>query len=168
MSRILVPCDGSPNSLYGVRHAAKQFLKNRELDIHVLNVQRPFSSQVAGFTSRRDRMAFHEEQADKALRAARQALDRLFVPYTIHTEVGDKADCIADVARRLRCDRIVMSTARKGSLVRWLSDSVTNRVIQRTTVPVEVIAGNAASSLERLGIPAGVGAGLLVAGMAAE
>lgn len=168
MSRILVPCDGSPNSLYGVRHAAKEFQKNRELDIHVLNVQRPFSSQVAGFTSRRDRMAFHQEQADKALYAAREVLDRLCVPYTVHTEVGDRADCIAGVARRLRCERIVMSTSRKGSLVRWLSDSVTNGVIQRTTVPVEVIAGNAASSLERLGIPAGVGAGLLVVGMAAE
>lgn len=168
MSRILVPCDGSPNSLYGVRHAVKEFLKNRELDIHVLNVQRPFSSRVARFTSRRDRMAFHQEQADKAVHAAREVLDRSCIPYTVHTEVGDRAECIADVARRLRCDRIVISTARTSSLVRWLSDSVTNRVIQRTTVPVEVIAGNPASSLERLGIPAGVGAGLLVVGMAAE
>ncbi|MDI1268405.1 MAG: universal stress protein [Polaromonas sp.] len=168
MSRVLLPFDGSPNSLHGVRHVAREFMKNRELEIHLLNIRRPFSSQVARFTSRQDRMAFHQEQARKALEPARQALDRSGIAYTVHIEVGERADCIADAARRLRCDRIVMSTARKSSLVRWVEDSVTNQVIERATVPVEVIAGDAASSLERVGIPAGVGAGLLVLGMAAE
>ncbi|MDO8440777.1 MAG: universal stress protein [Polaromonas sp.] len=98
MSRVLVPSDGSPNSLHGVRHVAKEFMKNRGLDIHVLNIQRPFSSEVARFTSRRDRMAFHQEQSEMALGPARQALDRSGIPYTVHTEVGDKADCIADAA----------------------------------------------------------------------
>ena len=168
MLRVLVPSDGSPNSEYGVRHVVSEFMKNRYLEIHVLNVQRPFSKHVARFTSRRARMEFHQEQAEKALEPARQALDRSGIPYAVHTEVGDKADCIADAARRLRCDRIVMSTARKSSLVRLVEDSVTNKVIARTTVPVEVIAGDAASRLERVGIPAGIGAGLLVLAMAAE
>jgi nucleotide-binding universal stress UspA family protein len=142
-------------------------MRNRDIEIHVLNVQRPFSKYIGCFTSRRARMEFHQEQAEKALEPARQALDRSGIPYTVHTEVGDKADCIADAARRLRCDCIVMGTARKSSLIRWVEDSVTNQVIERTTVPVEVIAGDAASSLERVGIPAGVGAGLLALGMAA-
>ncbi|MNE95921.1 hypothetical protein D3C80_1940710 [compost metagenome] len=73
-----------------------------------------------------------------------------------------------EAARRLHCDVIVMSTARKSSLVRWIEDSVTNQVIERTTVPVEVIAGEAASKLERVGIPAGVGAGLVALWMAAN
>lgn len=168
MSRVLIPSDGSPDSLHGVRHVVSEFMKNRNLQIHVLNVQPPFSKHVSDFTSRRDRMALHQEQAEKALEPARQALDRSGIPYTVHTEVGDKADCIADMARRLRCDRIVMGTARKSSLIRWVEDSVTNQVIERTTVPVEVIAGDAASNLERVGIPAGVGAGILVLGMAAD
>ena len=70
--------------------------------------------------------------------------------------------------RSLHCDRIVMSTARKSSLVRLVQNSVTNQVIERTTVPVEVIAGDAAPGLERVGIPAGVGAGLLVLGMVVD
>ncbi|MBA4326809.1 MAG: universal stress protein [Polaromonas sp.] len=168
MSRILVPTDGSPNSLHGVRHVVREFMKNRELEIHLINVQRPFSSEVARFTSTRDRLAFHREQAALALAPARQALDRFGIPYTVHAEAGNKADCIAEVARRLRCERIVMSTARRSSLARLIGGSVTNQVIERTTVPVEVIAGDAASGLERLGIPAGVGAGLLFMGMAAE
>ena len=168
MSSVLVPSDGSPNSLHGVRHVVSEFMKNRDLEIHVLNVQLPFSKYIGRFASRRTRMAFHQEQAEKALEPARQTLDRSGIPYTVHTEVGDKADCIADAARRLRCDRIVMSTARKSSLIRWVEDSVTNQVIERTTVPVAVIAGDAASRLERVGIPAGVGAGLLVLWMAAS
>lgn len=167
MSRVLVPSDGSPNSLHGVRHVAQEFMKNRDLEIHVLNIQPPFSTYVARFTSRQARMEFHQEQAAKALESARQALDRAGIPYNVHTEVGDKADCIAAAARRLRCDRIVMSTARKSSLVRWVEDSVTNQVIERATVPVEIVVGDAASSLERVGIPAGVGTGLLALGMAA-
>jgi hypothetical protein len=37
-----------------------------------------------------------------------------------------------------------------------LEASVTNRVLELTTVPVEVIAGDAVSNLERYGIPTGV------------
>jgi len=168
MRRVLVPSDGSANSQYGVRHVVNEFMKNPDVDIHVLHVQGPFSKRVAQFTSNQAQMEFRLERAGKALEPARQLLDRYGITYTVHTEVGDKADCIVDAARRLRCDRIVMSTARKSSLVRLVEHSVTNQVIARTTVPVEVIAGDAASSLERVGIPAGIGAGLLVLALAAN
>ena len=168
MSRVLVPFDASPSSACGVRHVINEFMKNPALEIHLLNVQQPFSKRVSRFTRQRDRMEFHQEEAEKALKPARQMLDRYGIAYTVHTEIGDKADCIADAARRLRCDRIVMSTARKSSLVRFVEHSVTNQVIARATVPVEVIAGEKASSLERVGIPAAVGTGLLVLVMAAN
>jgi hypothetical protein len=54
----------------------------------------------------------------------------------------------------LRCDHIVMSTARKNSLTRLVENSVTNKVLELTSVPVEVIAGDAVSKFERYGIPA--------------
>ena len=168
MLRVLAPSDGSSNSQYGVRHVVNEFMKNRDLEIHILNVQRPFSKHIGRFVSKRNRTEFHQEQAETALKRVRQALDSSGIPYTVHTETGDNASCIADAARRLRCDRIVMGTARKSSLVRWAEDSVTNKVIERTTVPVEVIAGDAASGLERVGIPAGVGAGLVVLWIAAQ
>jgi len=80
----------------------------------------------------------------------------------VHVEVGDRAKSITDTARRLRCDRIVMSTARKNSLTRLVENSVTNKVLELTDVPVEVIAGDAVSKLERFGVPAGIGAALLL------
>ena len=168
MFKVLIPLDGSSSSLYGVRHVVNEFMKNQNMEIHVLNVQAPFSRHVSRYTSKRARKAFHLEQAEKALAPARKVLDRFGIPYTVHTEVGNKADCIADAGSRLHCDRIVMSTARKSSLVRLVQNSVTNQVIERTTVPVEVIAADTAPSLERVGIPAGVGAGLLVLGMVVD
>ena len=51
-----------------------------------------------------------------------------------------------------------MSTARKNSLTRMLEDSTTNKVLELTSVPVEVIAGGEVSGLERFGIPIGIGA----------
>ena len=94
------------------------------------------------------------------LHPARTMLDDSGVPHAIHCEIGNKAQVIAGVARRLHCDRIVMATARKNSLTRMIEDSVTNNVLELTTVPVEVISGDAVSKWERYGIPAGIGVAL--------
>ncbi len=161
MDRILVPVDGSRNSRYAVRHVISEFAKNRKLEVHMLNVQTPFSKHIAQFVSRTTRDAFHRDQAEQALKSIRRMLDAADVPHTTHIEVGRKAEVIAATAQRLHCDHIVMSTARKNSLTRMLETSVTNRVLELTTVPVEVIAGDAVSKLERYGIPAGIAAALV-------
>ena len=159
MLNLLVPIDGSRNSLFALPHILRAFAKNRELRIHLLNVQPPFSRHISRFVSKNNREAFHREQAEKALQPVRRALDHAGVPYAVHLETsGDKARLITEMARSLGCDRILMSTARKNSLTRMVEDSTTNKVLELTPVPVEVIAGDAVSGLERYGIPAGIGA----------
>ena len=82
-----------------------------------------------------------------------------------HRVLGrDRARSIVETAQQLGCHHLVMGTARKNSLTRMVEDSVTDRVLELTTLPVEVIAGDAVSKLERFGIPAGIalGVGLLV------
>jgi hypothetical protein len=51
-----------------------------------------------------------------------------------------------------------MSTARKNSLTRLVEGSVVNKVLELTSMPVEVIAGDSVSKLERYGIPAALAA----------
>jgi len=160
MLRVLVPVDGSRNSEYALRHVVNEFLKNSEMEIHLLNVQRPFSRHVSQFIGRKTRESFHHDEAEKALRPARQLVEQFGVPYSAHVKVGKKADIIVEEARRLRCQRIVMSTARKNSLTRMLEDSTTNKVLEKTSVPVEVIAGDSVSKLERYGLATGIGAAL--------
>ena len=128
MIKVLIPVDGSRNCQFAVKHVVMQFMNNTAMEIHLLNVQPPFSRHIAQFASRWSRQDYHRNEAEKALRPIRQMLDGFGIPYSAHTEVGEKAKCITDTARRLRCDQIVMSTARKNSLTRLVENSVTNKI----------------------------------------
>ncbi len=160
MLRVLIPVDGSHNSEFALRHIVNEFMKNSAMEIHLLNVQPPFSRHISQFIGRKTRDSFHHDEAEKALQPARQLVEKFGVPYSAHIKVGNRADVIVDEARRLHCQRIVMSTARKNSLTRMIEDSTTNKVLEKTSVPVEVIAGDSISRLERYGLPTGLGAAL--------
>ncbi|SDI36543.1 YjbE family putative metal transport protein [Propionivibrio dicarboxylicus] len=154
MRKILVPIAGAENATLVVPHLIREFRANPALRIHLLNVQPRFSAYVTRFIGKTDLKEYTQSQGRAALAAAQKALDAADVPHTSHIEVGDKAAVIARMAEDLHCDHIVMSTARKNTLTRMVEDSVTNRVLELTTVPVEMIAGAPPSNIERYGIPA--------------
>ena len=112
----------------------------------------------AGKDSRRSIIHFHCELAAKAMAAARLMLDARGIPYASHVEIGDKAEVITATARRIRANQIVIGTARKNSLTRMIEDSVTNQVLEQTDVPVEIISGEGVPRIERVGVPASIGA----------
>jgi Ca2+-transporting ATPase len=160
MLKILLPLGGTRNDRFAVQHVIKRFMNDTAMEVHLLNVQRPFSADIARFSSRKSRQDYHREQAEKALAPVKEMLDKFSIPYAAHMQVGDRAKMITDTARRLHCDEIVMATARKNSLTRLVESSVTDRVLELTPVPVEVIAGDSMSKWERYGIPVAIGAGL--------
>lgn len=168
MLKVLIPVSGSRNCQFAVKHVIKEFMNNTAMEIHLLNVQPPLSRYIARFVSRKNLRDYHRDEAEKALGPIKQMLDGFSIPYSAYAEVGERAKIITDTARRLRCDHIVMSTARKNSLTRLVENSVTNKVLELTSVPVEVIAGNDVSKWERYGIPAGIGAALALAFAAAD
>jgi len=106
------------------------------------------------------RADFHRERSRRALEPAVKLLAQHNIPHTVHLRVGDPARVIAEEVRRLDCDHIIMSTARKNSFTRMIEDSTTNRLLELTSVPVEIIAGEKISRLERYGVPAGIGAAI--------
>ncbi|MEO6566844.1 MAG: universal stress protein, partial [Casimicrobiaceae bacterium] len=160
MLKVLVPVDGSRNAQHAVRHVIREFRKNPTFEVHLLNVQAPFSRHVAQFVAKKDRDSYHREQSEAVLAPLVTMLDEFHVPHAEHVKLGPKAETIADEAKRLHCDHIVMATARKNSLTRMVEASVTNKVLDLTSVPVEVVVGDAVSKLERFGVPLGLGAGL--------
>jgi len=164
MLKVLVPVDGSANALRALGHAIAEYRRNHALELHLLHVRPPLSRHIARFISRQERDAWHRDQAAIAMAAAEALLDQAGVPHQSHWVVGDRANEICHAAVRLGVHHIVMGTARKNSITRMLEDSVTNRVLEATPVPVEVIAGDAVSKWERWGLPAGVlgGGGLLL------
>jgi len=167
MSKVLIPIDGSENSLQAVRHVVARIFGNPLMEVHLLHVCTPFSMHVAQHSSRGSREASHREMAEQALQPARDMLNQHRVPYAAHIELGgDTAEAIDRVAQRLHVDEIVMGTSRRNSLTRLLVDSVTNHVLEIAHVPVELIAGAEVSKFEKYGVPAAVGtvlAALLVA-----
>jgi YjbE family integral membrane protein len=160
MTRVLVPVSDLPNSHHALSRVIAEYRSNPSLEIHLLNVRRPLSRHVARFVRRSLREDYHVERANLALEPARKVLERERIPYTAHVRVGDVARLIAAEAKQLGCGRIVMSTARKGSITRILEDSTTERVLHLTHVPVELVVGDAISPLERWGVPVAVAAAL--------
>ena len=166
MLKVLMPVDGSDNSLQAVRHVLNRYFDDSRMEIHLLHVRRPFSMHVAKFSSNTSREHYHREMAGRALQPSRKLLNRHHAPYAVHIELGDKAKTIDRLAQRLHVDEIVMGASRRNSLTRLLEDSVTNRVLQIVHVPVKLIAGMEVSKLEKYGVPTAGGtalAALLVA-----
>jgi YjbE family integral membrane protein len=160
--KVLVPVDGTPNSLQALRHVIDRYLAAHDVQVHLLHVRQPFSELVARFSSRGNRESYHWEAAQKALAPARELLRRSGVPHTDHVELGDKAETIQRVADEIGAAKIVMGTARKNSLTRLIEDSVTHRVLQTTKLPVEVVVGPAVSKFEFAGLSAAAAALLAV------
>jgi YjbE family integral membrane protein len=158
MKKILLPVDGSANSLKAVRHAVNRFLNGEELQFHLLHVREPFSQYVARFVRRGNRIAYHREQAEKALEPARRLLAQFNIPACSHVELGNRAETIVRLAEKLAIAEIVIGTARKNSITRILEDSTTYKVLESSPVPVQVVAGDTVSPLERYGAPAAVAA----------
>jgi YjbE family integral membrane protein len=156
MLKVLIPVDGSANALRAVRHAIAEYQRHHELELHLLNVQPRLSRHIGRFVSRQDREGWLHDRADAASASARALLTQAGLPHEVHWAAGERAAEICRSAERLGVHHIVMGTARKSSITRMLEDSVTNRVLEATSVPVEVVAGDAISKWERWGLPAGV------------
>ena len=165
--KVLIPVDGSSNTRHALQRVVEEFVRHPGMEVHLLNVQPVFSRHISRFVKRRNLNAWRQDEAQHALRPARQWLSKQNIPFTAHVATGRKAELIAETAKRLQCDHIVMGTARKNSLSRMLQDSVTNKVLELTRVPVEVVSGASISKLERYGLPAGIGAIIGVMALAA-
>lgn len=140
MLKLLVPVDGSENSLRLVEYLIKWLGRLAEpVDLHLINVQPSLHGDVGMFLSSEQIRDYHHDEGIKALREARDILDAAGVLYTFHISVGDPAELIVQFAHDQQCDQIVMGTRGLGSLARLLLGSVASRVIQLADVPVMLI-----------------------------
>ena len=167
MKTLLVPVGSSRNMRFAIDRVIREARRSPDVEVHLLNVQRPFSRHVSQFLARDTREEFHRERAEETLAPARALLDRQGVRYTVHIRTGDRAAIIAHEAKRLYCDHIIMTTSRKNSLTRMLESSTTHRVLELSSIPVELVAGDEVSKLERFGVPAGVATALALVAAAA-
>lgn len=160
MLKVLVPIDGSATSKQAVKHIISIQPIHEAMEVHLLNVQHPLNRDMSRFFNGGDISAYHHEQSELALKGAMDELRQANIPVWEHSDVGESAESIVEYAKNLQCDVIIMGSRRKNAFTRLLENSVTNRVVELSSVPVEVIPGEKETTLEKLGLPAGAGLGL--------
>jgi nucleotide-binding universal stress UspA family protein len=138
MLRVLVPVDGSENSLRAVQFVLKKApLYKEPMELHLLNVQHPFPGTIRGVHEQAE--SYHHDEGAKALAAARNALDAAGVKYVYHIGVGEAAEAIAHFAKEKEIEQIVMGTRGRGSIANMLLGSVASKVLHLVDVPVLLV-----------------------------
>ena len=164
---VLVPVDGSQAALSALPHVGSLARSGVPIAALLLNVQPRFHRHISRFTSRSARDALRAERSAAAMLPAIDALIRLGVPFRAVAEVGHVAERIAAVAAREKIDEIVIGTGRHPQWLRWLNPSIAQAVMERSDIPVTVLARGRIGAFERYAFPAGV-AGIAALLMAAE
>ncbi len=142
MKRVLLPVDGSECSLRAVALVISKracYANPDDLEIHLVNVQAPFSHDVSRFFSKEQIVAFHHEESEKLMDEACKLLEAAGAKYTCHKEIGKVAETISDLADTLHCDQIVMGTHGRGALVELLMGSITLKVISLIKIPILLV-----------------------------
>jgi len=142
MKRVLIPVDGSECALRGVALVISKralYLSPDDLEIHLINVQAPFSNDISRFVSHEQTTAFHRQESEQALQGARQVLDAAGIKYRCHIKVGNIAETITALATSLQCDQIVMGTHGRGAFKEFVMGSIPLKVLTLSEIPVLLI-----------------------------
>jgi len=139
--KVLIPIDGSDNALRAVAQVLEHLDWYREQpEVHLLNVQLPVASgAVKMFISSDQLRDYYDEEGEKSLNPAREAVKAAGVPFHARVAVGDIAATLAQYARDNGCAMIVMGTRGMGALGNVLLGSVATKVIHLAAQPVLLV-----------------------------
>lgn len=138
MLKILIPVDGSDNSLRAVAYVIRMAGKAGEpFEIHLLNVQHPFPGTIKGVS--RLAKQHHHDEGMKALAGARKLLDKAKLEYAFHIGVGEVAEIVAGFVQELKCDQVAMGTRGMSSIANMVLGSAASKVLHLVKVPVLLV-----------------------------
>jgi nucleotide-binding universal stress UspA family protein len=158
--RILIPVTDARRSIAAVSHVVRETLHGERIEVDLLWLRSPFALSARWRLPGRERAAFDGRRAEIALRASRDLLNAFHVPYAVHVRDSHGARAIVAAARQLAVDRIVIGAARERSLLRLIQDATIDKIADFAAVPVDVVVNTSLSRLERIGLPAALGAAL--------
>lgn len=140
MLTLLVPVDGSKNSLRAVKYAAAQS-KHCPVTLHIVNVEPALDDygMVRAYITRRQHDVAVMARAARILARATSQVRSARVRCKTRAVIGDAPAVIADLARRLKCDVIVMGTRGMTLLGNLVLGSVASKVVHLSTVPVTLV-----------------------------
>lgn len=135
--KILVPIDGSPNSIRALEFAGRKQLAGRAVSLLVLNVQPALPP--SRFVSKAMIKEFHARRSEAALKPATALIERLGLEADCYVRVGEPAATIASFARKTGCHEIILGTRGLGRVAGLALGSIAMKVIHLASVPVTLV-----------------------------
>lgn len=138
--KVLFASDGSDCSDRAARYLVGTLARYAgDLRVTLLHVDLPMMDGVVSALGERRVAELHRENADMALRKARQRLKRARIRFDETHAVGNVAQQISRLAEKGRADLILMGSRGRTPLKSVLLGSVTTRVLAQCKVPVLVV-----------------------------
>jgi len=139
--RLLLAADGSPASEQAAKRVIglRQQLRERDVQVHLINVQRPLPGDVTSFVGGKTVEEYHRERSDQALTPARALLQSAGVPFQEHQLVGNPGPTIARVAAEAGCHMIIMGVRGLGTRTGGIVGSVAQATLEHAGVPVLMV-----------------------------
>jgi nucleotide-binding universal stress UspA family protein len=153
MLKALVPVDGTDNSLAAIRHVVKLARGRESLEIHLLTVEPGLPGHATRHVAQELIDGYRRDEAEKVLAPARAILAQAGLAGEEHVRVGHVAHVIAETARSLRCDIVVMGTHGFGTVTQLLLGSVSHEAIHLMDPAIPVTLVKAASHDPTHGVP---------------
>lgn len=141
--RILVPVDGSTNSLNAVSFiSTRKTLLGSNPEIELLNVQLPLPARACRLVGQEAIQRYYEDEAEKIFEPARKILEKVGFKASESFVVGEAAPSIANAAEKTGADLIVMGSRGQSALKGLFFGSVSNGVLAQSKCPMLIIRGS--------------------------
>ena len=139
--RLLLAADGSAAAQNATQRVIdlRKHLRDRDVEIHVVNVQRPLPGDVSSYVSGKTIEEYQRERSDEDLRAVRAMLETAGVPFQEHRLVGNPGPTVARLANEIGCHMIIMGTQGLGGRAGAILGSVAQSTLEHASVPVLMV-----------------------------
>ena len=132
--KYLLAVDGSAHADRAAEYLARCASRLHPCEIHIASVLVP---RIASLLKPDQLELLLESGTETA--AARRILDTAGVPYRFHSELGDPAQKIVDLAHSESCDEIVVGSRGMSALDSLALGSVAYKVVHLSPIPVTVV-----------------------------
>lgn len=144
-THIVIAVDGSSSSLEAVRYGIQLVQAGLLAHITLLHVQEP-ASLLELATHDADAIAEAAIEAGEHLMApAIELLERVGVDYTTEVTLGAPGTVLPEMAEQLRADMLIVGARGISAIQRALMGSVSQAVLNRSTLPVVVVKARASA-----------------------
>ena len=138
MGKILVPIDGSPNSIRGLEKAI-EFARNGNSSITLLHIATLPPVHVLGHSKDKVKISL-AKKAQKFIQDAEDRCTNQNISFTTKIIYGyDPAYDIEQFTKKYKHDMIVIGAKGKSTLKRIFLGSVSSYIVQTSKIPVTVI-----------------------------